>query len=191
MDYVVYIFLGIATLALIILFVLAIKISQLVNRLNNNLILLPSLIEELKFTTGKIQDNLEISKTTLNNLNNLITELKVLPGIIEEVGHSIKDLESFLKGQVEIVKDDLHFVFEDLRDILRDTKNISLEVKTRTMQISQGAEPLIKELSESFLLGKQVLEHFNHILKKTYIEINALSAGISEVIQGFKKILKR
>ncbi|MFN3921692.1 MAG: hypothetical protein ACK4K4_04775, partial [Caldimicrobium sp.] len=130
MDYVVYIFLGIATLALIILFVLAIKISQLVNRLNNNLILLPSLIEELKFTTGKIQDNLEISKTTLNNLNNLITELKVLPGIIEEVGHSIKDLESFLKGQVEIVKDDLHFVFEDLRDILRDTKNISLEVKT-------------------------------------------------------------
>lgn len=190
MEYVVYLFLGISILALIILFVFTLKISQLVNRLNNNLVLIPSLIENLKLTTEKIQDNLEITKTTINNLNNLITELKVLPPIIEEVGHSIKDLEAFLKGQVEVVKDDLHFTLEDLREILKDTKSISLEVKTRTMQVSQGMEPLVNELTESFHLGKQVLEHLNHMLKKTSIEINALSVGVSEVIRGLKKILK-
>lgn len=190
MEYIVYIFLGLSVLALLILFVVAVKISQLVNRLNDSLVLLPALIEKLKSSTEKLQDNLETSKTALENLNHIITELKIVPSILNEVKDTIKDFENFLQGQIEVIKDDLHFTLEDVREILKDTKSVSTEIKNRTLQVSQGLDPLLKELTGTLSLGKQFLEQFNVTIKKAYIEVNALSTGLSEIVKGLKKILK-
>ncbi|MFN3407119.1 MAG: hypothetical protein ACK4UR_06235 [Caldimicrobium sp.] len=190
MEYIVYVFLGLAVSALLILFVVAIKVSQLVNRLNDSLVLLPALIEKLKFSTEKLQDNLDVAKGTLENLNQIISELKIVPSILNEVKDTIKDFENFLQGQIEVIKDDLHFTMEDVREILKDTKSVSTEIKNRTIQVSQGLDPLLKEFTSTLSMGKQFLEHFNLSIKKAYIEINAISTGLSEIVKGFKKIFK-
>ncbi|MFN4196468.1 MAG: hypothetical protein ACK4FM_00465 [Caldimicrobium sp.] len=190
MEYIVYVFLGLSVVALLILFVIAVKITQLVNRLNDGLVLLPALIEKLKSSTEKLQDNLNTSKGTLENLNHIISELKIVPSILNEIKDTINDFEKFLQGQIEVIKDDLHFTLEDAREVLKDAKSISTEIKNRTVQVSQGLDPLLKEVTSTLSTGKQFIEHFNLTIKKAYIEINALTTALSEIVKGFKKILK-
>lgn len=190
MENIVYIFLGLTFLFVFIVSIGVMKLMQTLKNLNQNLELLPPVLLNLKSSSEKLQENLEVSKSTLENLNHLLSELKIVPRIVEELGVSIKDFEAFLKGQVEVVKDDLHFSLEDLREILRDFKGVSLEVKEKTKQVSQGLDPIIKGLSESAQTGAQLLENFNTSLKKTYIEVSAITTGVSEVLKGLKRVLK-
>lgn len=190
MDYLAYVFLVLAGLAVLILLVMAIKIAKLVKNLNRNLELLPALIMNLKSSSEKLNNNLDLSQRTLENLNHLLGELKIVPRVVEELGNSVKDFEAFLKGQVEVVKDDLHFVLEDSRVVLRDVKEISSEVKEKTLQISQNLDPLLKSLSETVEVSKLFLDNLNNTLKKTYVEISAITTGVAEVFRGIRKLIK-
>lgn len=185
-----YVYLVLAIIAVLILFFIALKISKVTKNFNHNLELLPSLLMNLKSSSEKLQENLEVSKNTLERVNQLLEELKIVPRVIEEIGVSIKDLEAFLKGQIETIKDDLHFTIEDLREILKDTKTVSTELKGKTLEISQGVDPLIKSINESANTLKVLLDSVNSTLKKTVIEVNAIGAGISEVLRGLRRIIK-
>ena len=185
-----YIYLALTVFAVLILFFIALKISQLSKNLNRNLELLPPLLINLKTSSEKLQENLEVSKDTFEKLNHLLEELKIVPRVVEEIGATVKDLEAFLKGQIETIKDDLHFTIEDLRDILKETKSISSELKGKTLQLTQGVDPLIKSLTESATTVKFLLDTVNTSLKKTVIEVNALTAGISEILKGLKRVFK-
>ncbi|MCS7150364.1 MAG: hypothetical protein RMI93_06470 [Caldimicrobium sp.] len=190
MDPIVYIFLGLAILAVLILLFVAIKISGVVRNVNRNLEILPGLIHDLKVSAEKLGENLELSKETLGNLNHILSELKILPRIVEELGSSIKEFESFLKGQIEVVKDDLHYTLEESRDILKDVKALTTEVRDKTLKVTQNFDPLIKSLSETLDTGKHILDSFNIALKKTYVETSAIISGISELFCGIRKILR-
>ncbi len=190
MENIVYIFLGLTILFVFIVLIGVLKLIQTLKNLNQNLELLPPVLLNLKNSSEKLQENLEVSKSTLENLNHLLSELKIVPRIVEEIGASIKDFEAFLKGQVEVVKDDLHFSLEDLREILKDFKGVSLEVSEKTKKLSQSLDPVIKGLSESAQTGAQLLENFNTTLKKTYIEVSAITTGVSEVLRGLRRIIK-
>ncbi|BAU23280.1 hypothetical protein THC_0895 [Caldimicrobium thiodismutans] len=190
MENIVYIFLGLTILFVFIVLIGVLKLIQTLKNLNQNLELLPPVLLNLKNSSEKLQENLEVSKSTLENLNHLLSELKIVPRIVGEIGASIKDFEAFLKGQVEVVKDDLHFSLEDLREILKDFKGVSLEVSEKTKKLSQSLDPVIKGLSESAQTGAQLLENFNTTLKKTYIEVSAMTTGVSEVLRGLRRIIK-
>lgn len=190
MDYLAYVFLALAGLAVLILLVMAIKIAKLVKNLNRNLELLPALIMNLKSSSEKLNDNLDLSQKTLETLNHLLGELKIVPRVVEELGNSVKDFETFLKGQVEVVKDDLHFVLEDSRVILRDVKEISSEVKEKTFQVSHNLDPLLKSLSDTVEVSKLFLDNLNNTLKKTYVEISAITTGVTEVFKGIRRLIK-
>lgn len=190
MDPIVYIFLGLAILAVLILLFVAIKISGVVRNVNRNLEILPGLIHDLKVSAEKLSENLELSKDTLSNLNHILSELKILPRIVEELGSSIKEFESFLKGQIEVVKDDLHYTLEESRDILKDVKAITTEVRDKTLQVTQNFDPLIKSLFETMDTGKHILDSLNTALKKTYVETSAIISGISELFSGIRKIFR-
>ncbi|MGC8872396.1 MAG: hypothetical protein ACP5QC_05930 [Caldimicrobium sp.] len=185
-----YIYVALTIFAVLILFFIALKISKLSKNLNQSLELLPPLLLNLKSASEKLQENLEVSKETFEKLNHLLEELKIVPRVVEEIGASVKDLEAFLKGQIETIKDDLHFTIEDLRDILKETKSISSELKGKTLQLTQGVDPLIKSLTESATTVKLLLDTVNTSLKKTVIEVNALTAGISEILKGLKRVFK-
>ncbi len=185
-----YIYVALTIFAVLILFFIALKISKLSKNLNQSLELLPPLLLNLKSASEKLQENLEVSKETFEKLNHLLEELKIVPRVIEELGATVKDLEAFLKGQIETIKDDLHFTIEDLRDILKETKSISSELKGKTLQLTQGVDPLIKSLNESATTVKILLDSLNTSLKNTVIEINAITAGILEILRGFKRIFK-
>ncbi|MCS7198833.1 MAG: hypothetical protein N2327_06310 [Caldimicrobium sp.] len=190
MEILVYVFLGLAILAVLILLIIAVKISTLVKKINRNLEILPGLIAELKTSAEKLNENFDLSKNTFNNLNHILSELKILPKIVEELSMSIKDFEAFLKGQIEVVKDDLHFTLEESREILKDVKTITSEVKGKTLQVAHDLEPLVGSLSETFDLGRQILDDFNRSLKKIYIETSAVITGISELLSGIKRVLR-
>lgn len=186
----VYVYLVLAIITVLILFFIAFRISKVTKNLNQNLELLPSLLINLKGSSEKLQENLEVSKKTLEKVNQFLEELKILPRVVEEIGVSIKDLEDFLKGQIETIKDDLHFTLEDLREILKDTKTVSSELKGKTLEITKGVDPLIKSFNDSANTIKVFLDSVNTGLKKTALEFNALSAGFSEILRGLKKIIK-
>lgn len=190
MENIVYVFLGLTILFVLIVFLGVLKLIKTLRNLNQNLELLPPILLNIKGSSERLQENLEASQKALENLNHLLSELKILPRIVEEIGVSVKDFEAFLKGQIEVVKDDLHFSLEDLREILKDFKGVSLEVRERTKQVSQSLDPVIKELSESAQTGAQLLENLNTSLKKTYIEVSAITTGVSEVLKGVRRILK-
>jgi uncharacterized protein YoxC len=190
MENIVYVFLGLTILFVLIVFLAVLKLNKTLRNLNQNLELLPPILLNIKGSSERLQENLEASQKALENLNHLLSELKILPRIVEEIGVSVKDFEAFLKGQIEVVKDDLHFSLEDLREILKDFKGVSLEVRERTKQVSQSLDPVIKELSESAQTGAQLLENLNTSLKKTYIEVSAITTGVSEVLKGVRRILK-
>jgi len=185
-----YVYLALAVLALLILFYIALKISKVIKNLNQNLELLPPLLMNLRSSSEKLQETLEIMRGTGEKLHTLLEELRVVPRIVEEVGESLKDLEAFLKGQIETVKDDLHFTLEDLRVVVKDTQAISQELKNKTLQVSQGVDPLIRSLTESASTVKLLLDNLNSGLKKTVIEVSAVTTGVSEVLRGLKRLLK-
>ncbi len=190
MENIVYVFLGLTILFVLIVLFGVLKLVKTLKNLNQSLELLPPILLNIKGSSERLQDNLEASQRALENLNHLLSELKILPGIVEEIGASVKDFEAFLKGQIEVVKDDLHFSLEDLREILKDFKGVSLEVRERTKQVSQSLDPVIKGLSESAQTGAQLLEGLNTSLKKTYIEVSAITTGVSEVLKGLRRVLK-
>ncbi len=185
-----YIYLVLAIIAVLILFFIALKISKVTKNVNQNLELLPPLLINLKSSSERLQENLEVSKSTLEKINQLLEELKIVPRVVEEIGVTIRDLEAFLKGQIETVKDDIHFTIEDVREILKDTKSVSSELKGKALEITKGVDPLIKTLNDSANTLRVLLESVNSGLKKTVIEINAITAGVSEVLRGLKRILK-
>lgn len=185
-----YIYLGLAILGLLILFFIALKISKVSKNLNQNLELLPPLLMNLKTASERLQENLEVSKGTFEKVNHLLEELRVVPRIVEEIGASVKDLEAFLKGQIETIKDDLHFTIEDFREILKDAKGVTQEIKGKTLQFTEGVDPLIKSVHESAHTLKMLLDSVNTGLKRTLIEVNAITTGISEILKGVKRILK-
>lgn len=190
MEYLEYIYLSLAGTAVLILFFIAIKISGLVKNINRQLDLLPPLLMNLRSSSEKLNDNLELTQKTLENLNNLLQELKIVPRVVEELGTSIKELESFFKGQLEVLKDDLHFTLEDTRTILKDVKEVSSELKGKTLKLSHNLDPLLQSISDTTETAKILLDNLNNTLKKTFIEINAITAGVAEIIRGVRKILR-
>lgn len=190
MEYLEYIYLSLAGVAVLILLYIAIKISGLVRNVNRQLDLLPPLLINLRSSSEKLNENLELSQKTLENLNNLLLELKIVPRVVEELGNSVKDLEAFFKGQIEVLKDDLHFTLEDTRTILRDVKEVSSELKGKTLKLSHNLDPLLQSISETSETAKIFLDNLNNTLKKTFIEINAITAGVAEIVKGVRKILR-
>ncbi len=186
----IYTFLGLAVLFVLIVLIVALKIFKTLKRVDRNLELLSPVVFNLKEVSEKLKDNLDLSKTTLENLNQLITELRILPGIIDEIGKSAKDFFIFLKGQVEIIKDDIHFTLEDTQGIVKDLKEISSKTQEKIAYFSQSVNPLIQKFSETANTLTLLLESLNTGLKKSYIEISAFTTGVSEIVKGLKKILK-
>ncbi|MEM1804277.1 MAG: hypothetical protein QXR80_07245 [Desulfurococcaceae archaeon] len=189
MEYLEYVYLTLAGLAVLILLFIAVKISGLVRNINRQLDLLTPLLTNLKSSSEKLNDNLELTQRTLENLNNLLQELKIVPKVVEELGRSIKDFEAFFKGQIEVLKDDIHFTLEDTRTILKDVKEVSSELKGKTLKLTQNLDPLLNSITEASETARIFLDNLNNTMKKTFIEVGAITAGVSEIIRGVRRIL--
>lgn len=189
MEYLEYVYLTLAGLAVLILLFIAIKFSVLVRNINRQLDLLPPLLTNLKSSSEKLNDNLELTQRTLENLNNLLQELKIVPKVVEELGRSIKDFEAFFKGQVEVLKDDIHFTLEDTRTVLKDVKEVSSELKGKIFKLTQNLDPLLNSITETSETARIFLDNLNNTMKKTFIEVSAITAGVSEIIRGVRRIL--
>jgi len=189
MEYLEYVYLTLAGLAVLILLFIAVKISGLVRNINRQLDLLTPLLTNLKSSSEKLNDNLELTQRTLENLNNLLQELKIVPKVVEELGRSIKDFEAFFKGQIEVLKDDIHFTLEDTRTILKDVKEVSSELKGKTLKLTQNLDPLLNSITEASETARIFLDNLNNTMKKTFIEVGAITAGVSEIIRGIRRIL--
>lgn len=190
MEYLEYVYLSLAGIAVLILLFIAIKISSLVKNVNRQLDLLPPLLINLRSSSEKLNENLELTQKTLENVNALLQELKIVPKVVEELGNSIKDFEAFFRGQIEVLRDDIHFAVEDTRNILRDIKEVSSELRGKTLKLSHNLDPLLQSLSETSETAKLFLDNLNNTLKKTFIEVNAITAGISEIVRGIRKIFR-
>ncbi len=174
---------------LIVFLWLVINIIKTLRRLNQNLELLPGVIMNLKTTSERANETLETANASIKNLNSLVEELKILPKIIAEVGESLKEFEVFLKGQIEVLKDDVHFTIEDSRAILSDLKKVSSEVQTNIDELNKAIHPLIKNVKETAETGSLILLDLNKSIKTVYVEASALTAGLTELLSGLKKIL--
>ncbi len=186
METLIFVLIILALILIGFLIYLAFKVNKVIDELHENLSYLPLILEEFKGTSGKINENLDTFKSTVENINNLVLDLKVLPKILEEIGESVKDFKAFLKGQIESVSDELKFFIEDFKDTAHNVKEVSDKIRVAVKSV----DPLIEVVRETTQTSSTVLTSLNKELKKIYIEISALISGIVEFSKTLKDVLK-
>lgn len=185
METLIFVLIILALILIGFLIYLAFKVNKIVEELHENLSQLPSILEELKGIGGKINENLNTFKLTIENVNNLIVDLKVLPKILEEVGETIKDFKAFLKGQIESVTDEVKFLIEDTKETAHNVR----EVTDRFRVAVKSIDPLIEGIRETVQISSTILTSINKEIKKLYIELSALVSGIMEFSKTLKSII--
>jgi len=169
----------------VVFFALILKLNRLIDKIETSLSPLPEILENLKIGSAKLNTTVETAQETLKNVDELINGLKIFPGVVEELGKSVKDFEEFLKNQVEILSEEVQGISQETKATVSNLRETSEKIK----KVAGSIDPLAESINELSNTGKILIDSLNRQIKGLYVEINAILSGVAEFSKTLKKAL--